>query len=162
MKTIPLSKGFVAEVDDDVFDELMNYKWWVQKTKHRRYAVTDVSRLSSRTFVYMHRVIARATHDLVVDHVDGDGLNNQRRNLRCCATHDNLANSAKRSDNTSGYKGVYWSKQNKKWMVMHMYKRQRLYLGCFNDPKEAAIAYDRSLEQRCGRFAKTNKMLGLL
>jgi hypothetical protein len=162
MKSIPLSGGMVALVDDSDYESLRGRVWRTSRTDHRLYAVTDSRSRGVRTFAYMHRLIMKAESQEVVDHIDGDGLNNQRVNLRCCKQHQNLANSARRSDNTSGYKGVSWSAPMAKWMAMHMFNGERLYLGCFQTPIGAALAYDKSLRERCGEFARTNEMLGLL
>ena len=99
---------------------------------------------------------------LQVDHIDGDGLNNQKYNLRSATVRQNIINKGLTAQNSSGFKGV--SRDGKKWRAQIDNGRNgvRSYLGRFSDPRLAAAAYDMAAIERYGEFAKTNKMLGLL
>ncbi len=88
----------------------------------------------------------------VIDHIDGDKLNNAIKNLRSCNQHQNMQNTGKRSDNTSGYKGVSWSKTNKKWVSLIRYDGKQVYLGVFNCPKEASEVYQSKAKELFGEY----------
>lgn len=114
MKEIPLSRGMHALVDDDDFDNLSRFKWCVVNPSPTRwYAV----RRDKKKFIYMHHVLLPKQDGLITDHIDGNGLNNQRQNLRRATPFENRINSRKRSNNTSGFIGVSWDAENKKWYV---------------------------------------------
>ena len=95
-----------------------------------------------------------------VDHRDHDGLNNQKSNLRKCTQSENQANSRRRIDNGSGFKGV--CRFRNKWQAQISVDGKLKYLGLYQVPELAAIAYDSAAVEHYGQFALTNKMLGLL
>jgi hypothetical protein len=92
------------------------------------------------------------------DHRDRDGLNNQRRNLRPANYAENNRNSRRRVNNTSGYTGVYWQKQNKKWAVQIQVAGKHRHLGLFTNRIKAAKTYNRAARKFYGKFAKLNKV----
>jgi hypothetical protein len=91
---------------------------------------------------------------ILVDHKDNNGLNNQKYNLRVCTQWQNLRNSTRRSNNTSGFKGV--SRFRNKWISRIRTDEGRICLGTFNTPEEAAIAYDEAALKYHGEFANLN------
>lgn len=97
-----------------------------------------------------------------IDHIDGNGLNNRYSNLRVCAHRENLRNQKKPASNTSGFKGVTYSKTKRKWLARVILGRKVMLVGKFTAPEAAARAYDDAAVKHFGEFAKTNKMLGLL
>ena len=97
-----------------------------------------------------------------IDHKDGNPKNNSIENLRACTQSQNNANTGINKVNTSGYKGVTWNKSCGKWHAQIKDHKKRVYLGVYDDIKEAAKAYDDAAIRIYGEFAKTNKMLGLL
>lgn len=90
----------------------------------------------------------------MVDHKDGDGLNNRRHNLRGCTRRDNSANSRKRQHTSSRFKGVSYN--SGKWLATIGYDRKTHYLGRYDTEEDAAMAYDRAALRHFGTFAKVN------
>ncbi|MFA5990454.1 MAG: AP2 domain-containing protein [Sphingomonas sp.] len=148
MKEIPLTKGKVALVDDDDFDELSKFKWFFSKG----YALKSEDRYS--TEIIMHRRIMNAPDGMDTDHINHNGLDNRRENLRVCTRSENLMNRGKLKNNTSGYKGVSWNKNSKKWQTHIRVNGKKIYLGNFKDKEEAYKAYcDASIKYH-GDFSK--------
>jgi len=109
MKQILLSNGLVALVDDDDFPLVNRYHWHASKSGRQVYAATDVSRDGKRLYMRMHREILRLGPGDLCDHMDGNGLNNTRANLRTCSRSENAANCPKyKRLNTSQHKGAFY------------------------------------------------------
>lgn len=109
----------------------------------------------------VHRLIfiwhfGEIENGLVIDHIDGNGLNNRIENLQAITQGHNINKRRMMKNNTSGFIGVTWSKQNKKYLATIYYKKGHVHLGCFDDPKEAATAYDQAATTLYGKFANTN------
>ena len=104
----------------------------------------------------MYREIVGAGSGQVVDHKDGDGLNNTRENLRVCSRSDNEHNRRIDTKNSSGFKGVYFNKPMKKWMARISINNKRMYLGCYDNKVDAARAYDKAAKKHFGEFARLN------
>lgn len=149
MKKIPLTQGLFAIVDDEDFEELMKHKWHVDKGNSTFYASRAV--ISGKQNVRMHRQIMKATSPKVdVDHKNGNGLDNRRCNLRLCSRTLNNANAKIPKDNKSGYKGVCWDRDRKKWAV----KIAKIYIGRFNNLEDAVRAYNSKAREMYGDFAR--------
>lgn len=162
MRKIKLTRGKVALVDDEDFEELNKHNWQVQKNKDRNnwYAVrTDHSGKKQKT-VRMHSLILNTPKLKQTDHIDGNGLNNQRSNLRIATSSQNSWNAKIRKDNTSGYKGVCWHKLAKKWLVSISYNGKLHYLGLSEDKHQAALVYNVAANYLFGNYAKLNKIGG--
>jgi hypothetical protein len=142
MKTIKLTQNKIALVDDENFENLSKFKWFARKDKNTFYAGRTPSRKSGkRTMVQMHTQIMETPKGMEVDHIDSNGLNNQRSNLRICTRKENVHNATKRTDNTSGYKGVSFYKLNKKWGANISCDGEHTFLGLFATKEEAYEAY---------------------
>lgn len=141
MREIPLTRGFVALIDDEDFPLVGIYKWHVLEFAHaRRYATRTVKIDGKRTSQYMHSLI---TGFKLVDHIDHNGLNNQRENLREATYSQNHANRRK-TFGTSKYKGVYLEKRTNKWVAKIHTKGKSIYLGTFVTEEDAAREYNRA------------------
>jgi len=162
MKEIQLTQGYVALVDDEDFERVSAYKWSVNTVTKKDGSVITYAKRNARRDVgekiwCMHRLILGVTDPKVeVDHEDHDGLNNQRYNLRVASGSQNQHNARIRSDNTSGFKGVSWHKQHKKWITRIQVEGKMLHVGLFTDLLEAACAYDMAAIKHHGEFASTN------
>jgi len=162
MKTIyVLSQTYglkTIQVDDSDFDYLSSYKWHVKTYDGKVfYAATKVtfSRGSSMS-VAMHQIIlGKPIKGFTIDHVDGNGLNNQRRNLRTCTYSENMRNSRTPISNKSGFKGVRqgW---NSRWRADICINSKMLFVGSFKTKIEAAKAYNEAAIKYHGEFAKLN------
>ncbi len=157
MKRIPLGKsGLFALVDDEDYDDLSRFKWYKYKNPNRStiYAVRKFKLDEKYKSEYMHK---RLTGFNQTDHINGDGLDNQRQNLRSCSNSQNRANTPKQKNaKTSVYKGVYWHKGDQKWMVRIQVNYKSIYLGSFEDEMQAARAYDAAAVLHFGEFARCN------
>lgn len=104
--------------------------------------------------ILMHRVINNTPDGLETDHVDGDGLNNQRSNLRDATVAQNRQNRRMRVDNISGAKGVFWSKKRKTWEARIQSNGKTTYLGCYYSVELAAKAYEKASADLHGSFGR--------
>lgn len=155
---IPLTRGMVAIVDAEDAVGLLGYSWQAapgrsERTFHARRAETVGGGSQQRQrYIYMHRQILNAPKGVIVDHIDRDGLNNRKANLRFCSVEQNTWNRPKRLSNTSGYIGVYRNKDCLGWIACQRGK----YLGMYPSPEEAARAYDTAARRAFGEFANLN------
>lgn len=162
MKTIPLNHGRVTVVDDEDFELLSQHKWFAHRgnNRHTWYACRgvyfrDAQGIRRRQTQLMHRVILAAPDGVLVDHQDGDGLNNRRENIR-------LATDAQNSSNrhlpigTSKFLGVCWNKKSSKWQASIKKHDRSTYLGMFEKEEDAARAYDAAATRIHGEFACLN------
>lgn len=162
MKVIPLSKGYFTWVDDGDFARLAQFPWHVI--------------FSGQSHVYAMRIRADRSHSLmhreilglpstkqdkrVVDHIDGNPLNNCRANLRICTRAENNRN-CNRVQRTSmaGLKGVRLTKSGKRWEARISFDGRLRSLGCFPLKESAGAAYDRAARELFGEFAAPNSEL---
>ena len=154
MKEIPLTQGKVAQVDDEDFEWLNQWRWCFHGDG---YAERRSARISGKShIIFMHRLIAKTPDGFETDHIDGDGLNNQRHNLRICSNAENQHNRGVQTNNTSGYKGVVWDRQRQRWLASIRINQRLLFLGRFETAEDAAQAYDEKAKILFGGFARTN------
>lgn len=156
MKEIPLSRGLVAIVDDEDFEYLSQWKWHLFRTKDGDYATRNIRLNSKRTKIRMHTQLMTPPDGLVVDHRNGDGLDNRRSNLRVCTLTENNCN--RRGSGASKYLGVsYKSRQGKYTAQIYQHgKGKQIHLGSFLNEIDAARAYDRIAPSIHGEFARLN------
>ena len=164
MKKIPLTQGRVVLVDDADYEWLSQWKWRIMERCQLFYAIRSTGSKHNRGFELMHRLILglQPNNKLQTDHIDGDGLNNQRSNLRACTRTQNRQSARKRKVGTSKYKGVCCYVRNGKWHSRIRINGKLIHLGSFESETDAARAYDEAAPKHYGEFALTNAMLGLL
>lgn len=158
MKEIQLTQGKVTLVDDQDFDFLNQWKWFAHRDRNTFYAERAVcpnGRKYQKTLL-MHRVILGVPANLQTDHVDGNGLNNSRANLRICTNQENQRNRIAQPNTTSRFKGVAFHKSTGKWQSFIVVNKKSHYLGLFDSEVEAAHAYNEAAQQLFGEFAKLN------
>ena len=148
VKRIPLGNGLYAYVDAPDYERLSQYNW----SYRAGYAGCCIKGKS----VFMHRLIMNTPKGKVVDHVDGNRLNNCRANMRNCTPGENRCNQAKRIGSISRYKGVFYLERTGKYYAKIRQRGKEYWLGCFDDEEEAARAYDRKAVELFGEFARLN------
>lgn len=154
MASIEIAPGQSVLIDDDQYEEIAAHRWRAQKGKHTHYAAMNGG-------VLMHRLIMRATKGDIVDHVNGDGLDNRKENLRLCSNAENMMNARKIAGRSSRFKGVSWNKDRSQWYSTIEKDGKRKFLGGYKDEAVAAKQYDNAALRMFGSYAKTNEMLGL-
>lgn len=157
--TIPLTRGYFMTVGTIDVD-LNKNKWHVAPDKRTFYALRTVKIDGKRKSISAHRVIMarilgrELNRNEQVDHVNGDGLDNRRGNLRLAESCQNTRNSRLRIDNSSGYKGVSWKKSSQRWVARIMKDKRMIHLGYFDDPAEAYAVYCAAAFELHGEFAR--------
>jgi len=158
MKKIKLTQNKYALVDDEDFEKLNQFKWYVNKQTNHWYAIRrlPIKKGESQKAIRMHQQILGPypIGKPAINHIDDDGLNNQRKNLRFCSTQENGMNRKISINNTSGYKGVSWNKRQKRWQVITKFNGKSINLGEFNDIKNAAKAYENFIIENHKEFAR--------
>ena len=155
MKRIKLTHGKFALVDDEDFEKIYKYSWHLKCTWGIYYAMGW--EVSNGKHILMHRLIMGAKKDQKIDHIDGNGLNNQRKNLRFATNSQNQANCRKQKRKTSSkFKGVCWDNRDKRWLA-YIKKDQKAYrLGSFHSEIKAARIYNKKAIELFGEFARLN------
>lgn len=154
MKTIPLTQHKSALVDDEDYEWLNQWKWCARlKPSGQCYAVRVKQVNGTKRLIRMHRLILGAKQNQQVDHIDHNGLNNTRKNIRLCTASENQWNRRKLKSATSKYKGVRLD--DGRWRAQISHNGQTKQLGSFSTEEEAAKAYNEIAKQR-GKFAKLN------
>jgi len=158
-KTIPLTRGYVAIVDDEDYERVARWSWYYQlgyafRTKRK----TDVNQPGA---IAMHRFILNAPKGIDVDHINNDDkLDNRRSNLRLATNGQNGHNGRKYTRHgkpcSSPYKGVGWSRSAGKWTSRIAVDKKLIWLGLFSNEIDAARAYDAAARKLHGEFARTN------
>ncbi len=155
MKEVPLTRGRVAMVDDADYGWLSQHKWTITISHGSFYAVRKLPRAEGRGTVYMHRAILGVPPGKEGHHIDRDGLNNQRGNLRIFSRSANQ--QAKRlPQGSSQYQGVSWDGEAKKWRARISVNGHAKFLGRFSSEHDAARAYNREALESYGPDARVN------
>jgi hypothetical protein len=158
-RRISLTKGKYAIVDLDDYDRLSAYKWHVGGRPGAWYARRSGRCPKTRRtiVILMHRQIMNPPNDLLIDHINFNGLDNRRRNLRIATHSQNTCHRRKLPNSSqSKYKGLYRTNKDKPWAATIGYNRKQIYLGHFEDEKQAARAYDKAAREYHKEFAVLN------
>lgn len=152
---ISLRDGRVCLVDSADIPLLSQFKWWATKGGRTSYAITLGA---DGKQVAMHTMLMPEA--LEIDHINGDGLDNRRANIRACSHAENSRNRRKHNNAKSRFKGV-WPVEGGRWRAQIEQNGEKLPLGTFDTEVRAAAQYDRAARLFFGAFARTNEMLGL-
>jgi AP2 domain/HNH endonuclease len=151
--TMHCTDGTPFTIDDADFELVSPYRWDAQRSLSTRTTYARSRLGGSRSAVPLHRLLLSPPEGSVVDHIDGNGLNNVRSNLRVCSRSENSFNAQRRKDNTSGFKGVYWHRRIGKWQAEVVAHRKRNHLGYYDTPEQAAEVARAFREKVHGEFA---------
>jgi len=158
---INLSKGKVAIVDDEDFERVGGYKWHANKQRNVWYAMRhSLWANDKRDLIYMHREIMglQKGNGLQIDHVNHNGLDNRRCNLRICTNQQNQFNTLKSKNKSSIFKGVRYYAKRGKWCAQIKHNGVFFHLGYFTTEEGAALAYNVAAIARFGEFALLNEI----
>jgi hypothetical protein len=148
---IDLTQDKIALIDAADLEWLSAYRWQAVRHGHLWYAV----RRHGHSHRKMHREILDAPAGITVDHINGDGLDNRRHNLRLATPQQQNQNRRTRKG-VSVHKGVVWHERDQKWQAQIWLNGKYIYLGSFNDEIEAARAYNEAARAMFGEFAHVN------
>jgi hypothetical protein len=155
-KEIQLNKGTITIVDNDDYEYLNQWKWYLLKSHTNYYAIRS-SRPDNK-LIQLHRIVIKAKQGEIVDHINGDKLDNRKVNLRICTHAQNNQNRKISKLNKSGYNGVSWSIKNKRWVAQIACEKKKIHLGYYKDLIEAAKVFNQAAKKYHGEFAKLNKI----
>lgn len=159
MKEIKLTKGQVALVDDPDFEWLNQWKWVAKPDHYTFYAYRvdySLGKHNPITIIMHRQLLDLYDSDLEGEHIDGNGLNNQRNNLRVATRVQNIYNRKAFKNNKSKLKGVSW--HNNKWRANIQKDYKSVHIGYFKTKEEAAIAYNNKAVELFGEFARLNEI----
>ncbi|MEQ8785128.1 MAG: HNH endonuclease [Pirellulaceae bacterium] len=159
---IPLTQGKVALIDAEDAERVQTYKWHACRREPNWYAGTSAERRRGNNMIYLHRLVANAKRGEHVDHINGNGLDCRRENLRICTNAENRRNTRSRRG-SSPFKGVSINRKNgqRVWHAAISVNDKTISLGSYYTEAEAARAYNAAAFQYYGEFACLNEIEGL-
>ncbi|MCJ7777394.1 MAG: AP2 domain-containing protein [Sedimentisphaerales bacterium] len=157
-RRIDLGEGEWTIVEPDDYYRLKNFKWFLSGNGTKFYAARSIKIGPGQTkIVRLHREIMNPPPGLLVDHRNGNGLDNRRANLRPATHSQNMYNKPKTKSKTSSrFIGVTFNKGRRKWETRIYYQKRKIWLGRFDDEIDAARAYDKAALEYHGEFARLN------
>lgn len=161
MKVIVSRQGDEIIVDDNWYELLSRFTWYTSDGRGYKYAKTGFTNKGNPKGLAMHRIVTSAPRGSVVDHINGNTLDNRSSNLRLATRSENGMNRFKlSSNNTSGRTGVAWSKQKKKWIAFVEVNKKRIHLGSYTDKSAAITARSNGELKHFGEFANNGNRGG--
>jgi hypothetical protein len=154
-RLIPLTRKQNAIVDTEDFDQLSQFNWYAEWSPATR-SFYAARRDENGKYVCMHRFILKLIGKPQADHKNGNTLDNRKENLRPCTAQQNRFNQRRKSNNTSGFKGVSKSHKLQKWWSYIRIDGRTLHLGYYTSKPKAARVYDAAARKHFGEFARTN------
>lgn len=153
MIKVKLTQNKYALVDDDDFLKISQFKWC-----YVSYGKTGYARRMDKNgkTIRMHHMILPFNSGFMVDHINMNGLDNRKSNLRLVTKSQNMMNGGVRKNSTSGYKGVCWNKRFNYWVVNIWKDYKQIHIGSFHNKKEAAKAYNEAAKKYHGEYARLN------
>ena len=166
MKVIILPQKTSIMVDDEDYDRVNTFTWYSyrhRRTQYVRSTVWDAKRKKHLHF-YLHRILTGAIPGESIDHINGNGLDNRRSNLRFATAHQNQSNKRLSLSSRTGFKGVSIDKRRRNTPFRSRIHNlgASIWLGYFHNARDSAIAYDEAANRLFGEYAKTNGSMGLL
>lgn len=156
MAYLTSKQGVKILVDDDMYETLSPFTWIIHnrgRVTKRLYAIRFDE---NQKYTQMHHDVVGKKKGKVVDHINGNSLDNRRENLRHCTQQENCLNKAISSKNTSGVKGVYWEKSRKKWVARIFLQGKQTFIGRFDRLENAKKAYNKEAKKLHKEFSKLN------
>lgn len=153
--------GYNTFIDDEDYEKVTRYTWYInrkeEKLKNKIYYECKIKDCTGRHTIRLHRIIMNLqTGDgKIVDHINGDTLDNRKSNLRICTNKENVRNQKKSRKNTSGYKGVSFNKRDRKYQAHIRVDGRKKGLGYYNTAQEAHAAYCEASKKYHGEFGRT-------
>lgn len=158
MIEIKLSQNQVTIIDEESLDVASKYHWHADYDKKLRkfYAKTDIRVNGLRKKLRLHRLVMNAQKGDVIDHINGNTLDNRLSNLRKCTVSENAKNRSLNKNNTSGYKGAVWHAPTQKYQARIYVNGKWRSMGMHAEAKDAARAYNEAAKKYFGEYAKLN------
>jgi hypothetical protein len=153
MQKLKLTNGGHSFVDESTYALVNQWKWYKSKTDR---VIRTTPGQGSK--ILLHRLLLNFPKNQDIDHINGNPLDNRLSNLRLCSHKENMRNSKKYKNNTSGYKGVSWSKSNKKWGATIWLENKKKFLGYFENAADASHSYNEAASKYFGEFARINQI----
>jgi len=159
MRTIKLTQGKVAFIDDQDYPLIIDHKWYAHRIHNIWYAKTHVRKSTGEpTKLSMHQLILNVLPGFEIDHINHDGLDNRKHNLRIVTCQQNQFNQKRHRRNSSRFKGVSWHSRWRRWQARVQFNHKRYHLGYFDNEQDAARAYNKAASRLFGKFACLNKI----
>lgn len=153
--TIKRSNGDIRFIiDDKDLGKVSKYTWWYIEDRKQIYSLKHVN--GKRVYVWLWRYLLDAPKGLDVDHINRNRLDNRRINLRLCTRSQNLRNQPRKHNNSSGFKGVH--KHRDKWTACIWSLGKYYYIGQYDNPVDAARAYNEKAKEILGEYAILNEV----
>lgn len=153
MRKILLQRNIFSIVDDEIFETVKDISWSFQENRKNGHKYV---RSNNNERIYLHRYIMNNPVGFVVDHINGNTLDNRKENLRVCTNSQNSSNQKIRKNNQYGLKGISFDRRRGKWYARIKSNNVTKYLGSFYSRYDAALAYNKASKLIHKEFGLTN------